>query len=188
MSKGTRNLTKTIKKRTIYVYLPSEDLVGKWKERADKDHLSLSKFVIEQVNRGIQRGEQEDEFGKTKYELFKELDETKKELDKAHENIRFLEVTINRLEKEMEKYRLEQFTFPIFHGVRHNPEKVINAIRANVPNDFNLQYLLDELQITREETDMVNGVSKHIESLIRQGLVLEVKRGKGVKGGWKWLG
>ncbi len=36
MPKPNLGKTETIKKRSIYVYLPSEDMVEDWKQRAEK--------------------------------------------------------------------------------------------------------------------------------------------------------
>jgi hypothetical protein len=46
---GKKSKTETIKKRAIYVYLPSEEMVKEWKELAGKTGTSLSKFVIGHV-------------------------------------------------------------------------------------------------------------------------------------------
>ncbi|HEC95236.1 MAG TPA: hypothetical protein ENI45_04650, partial [Thermoplasmatales archaeon] len=52
------NKTGTIKQRAIYVYLPSIETAQRWKEIAEKEGGSISKFVIEHVENSLQ---QEDE-------------------------------------------------------------------------------------------------------------------------------
>jgi hypothetical protein len=52
-----RGKTGTIKDRTIYVYLPSLEMVEDWKVRADRGGVSLSKFIVERVLDSIRREE-----------------------------------------------------------------------------------------------------------------------------------
>jgi len=50
--------TETIKKRALYVYLPSEEMVTDWKGKAEQSHISISKFIIEHVTNSLD-GEQQ---------------------------------------------------------------------------------------------------------------------------------
>ena len=45
--------TETIKERAIYVYLPTQEMADKWKELAETSNISISKFVIEHVERSL---------------------------------------------------------------------------------------------------------------------------------------
>jgi hypothetical protein len=42
--------TESIKQRSIYVYLPSLDIVKDWKAKAKKTNVSIPQFVIEHVD------------------------------------------------------------------------------------------------------------------------------------------
>ena len=53
--------TETIKQRAIYVYLPSHEMVDRWKTLADKSGTSISKFVAEHVQNSLRR-EEDDEY------------------------------------------------------------------------------------------------------------------------------
>ena len=53
--------TETIKQRAIYVYLPSHDMVEKWKNLAKKSGTSISKFVAEHVENSL-RQEEDDNY------------------------------------------------------------------------------------------------------------------------------
>ena len=44
-----RDKTKTIKERTLHIYLPSIEMVDEWKYLAKSEGMSLSKFVQEHV-------------------------------------------------------------------------------------------------------------------------------------------
>ena len=52
--------TETIKDRTIYVYLPSLEMVEDWKRRAERAGVSISKFIVERVEDSIRREEGEE--------------------------------------------------------------------------------------------------------------------------------
>ena len=55
------NKTDTIKKRAIYVYLPSQEMVDRWKESAKLQKASISKFVINtRDRRAIRTGKVND--------------------------------------------------------------------------------------------------------------------------------
>ena len=43
--------TETVKKRAIYVYVPSLGVVERWKGLAEKQNTRISKFVIEHVEK-----------------------------------------------------------------------------------------------------------------------------------------
>ena len=42
--------TQTIKQRALYLYLPSEELTGEWKDAAKKEGLSISKWIQHHVS------------------------------------------------------------------------------------------------------------------------------------------
>ena len=72
MPKPNRGKTETIKKRAIYVYLPSQAMVDDWKGRAERADTSISKFVIERVEDSLRR-EEGDEGYLSRLELIQQL-------------------------------------------------------------------------------------------------------------------
>jgi hypothetical protein len=52
-------MTKTIKERAIYVYLPSLEMARDWKSKAESAGASVSKFVIDRVEDSLRREEGE---------------------------------------------------------------------------------------------------------------------------------
>ncbi len=77
MPKPNLGKTETIKKRTVYIYLPSEEMMKEWKERAEKEGVSLSKFVIERVEDSIRK--EEDNAYLARLELINRLREIEEE-------------------------------------------------------------------------------------------------------------
>jgi hypothetical protein len=47
--------TETIKQRAIYVYLPSQEMVDRWKKLAKEHGTSISKFVAENVENSLRQ-------------------------------------------------------------------------------------------------------------------------------------
>ncbi len=60
MPKPNLGKTKTIKDRSIYVYLPSEEMARRWKDQADRNGISVSKFVTDRVEDSLRREEGEE--------------------------------------------------------------------------------------------------------------------------------
>jgi predicted DNA-binding protein len=79
MPKPNRRKTDTIKERAIYVYLPSVEMAERWKRRAEKAGVSISKFVIERVEDSIRREEGEEGY-LSRAELIKRLREAEEEI------------------------------------------------------------------------------------------------------------
>ncbi len=122
-----KSKTETIKERRVDVYLPSLDMKDEWKERAEKRDQSVSKFVIEMVEDGIAREEEENyEDRATLIERKKELQEQFKELQKENNRLKTL---VDKQEKELREYRSKPFTEEDFEGKRELPEELINILR-----------------------------------------------------------
>jgi len=53
------NKTDTIKKISLYLYLPYEEMVADWKDKAKQSNISISKYFIEHVTNSLQSEEQQ---------------------------------------------------------------------------------------------------------------------------------
>jgi hypothetical protein len=85
--------TKTIKERTVNVYLPSKDMVNEWKETAKGSGLSLSQYILEAVERERAHG---SEPRLPRLELEKELKETQERLSALQSKYEILEAAFIR--------------------------------------------------------------------------------------------
>jgi len=83
MPKPNRGKTGTIKDRTVYIYLPSLEMVEDWKFRAERAGVSLSKFIVERVLDSIGREEGEESY-LSHVELVRRLREAEEELMRLH--------------------------------------------------------------------------------------------------------
>jgi len=174
-----RRKTETIKERSIYVYLPSLEMVEDWKQRAEKAGVSISKFVIERVEESIRREEGEEGYlGRA--ELIKKLRDAEEELKKARNENRLFKKLAENLDNELRRYRAQPFLEESFEGVRKFDKDLVELLRKG--GSYTQEQILAHLNIDPSDTDLVKAVSKQLEALEGYGL-LEYK-GRG----WRWKG
>ena len=168
--------TETIKQRAIYVYLPSHEMVERWKSLAKKSGTSISKFVAEHVENSLRQ--EEDDNYQTRSSLiegFRTLNET---LGEKEKRIRHLELLVEKLEEDLRRYRAQLFTDQSFTGVRQYDRKLIDILREPGPHDSDA--ILSRLGINIREKESVKAISQQLENLERYGLVRSTSKG------WTW--
>lgn len=169
--------TETIKERLVYVYLPSKKLVERWKEAADRQGTSVSKFVIEHVENSLR---QEEGTGyKSRGELWKEIQRLQEELKETAREKRLLEHVVEKLEKEVRRYRAQPFLEPDFRGIRRFQKELIDALKKG--GVISSEELLSKLDIDPLEHEAVKAIYKQLEILQAYGLVEPSPRG------WRWM-
>lgn len=169
--------TQTIKERTLYVYLPSQEMISDWKQRAEKSGASLSKFIIERVEDSIRREEGEEGYlGKA--ELIKKLRDQEDELKKLRNENRLVKKLAENLDNELRRYRSQPFIEEGFEGVRRFDKDLLDLLRNG--RAYTQEEVLAHLNIAPSDSDLVKAISKQLETLEDYGL-LEYK-GRG----WRW--
>ncbi|MEM2717611.1 MAG: hypothetical protein QXJ13_00005, partial [Candidatus Bathyarchaeia archaeon] len=103
MPRANRGKTETIKERTVYIYLPSLEMVEDWKRRAERAGVSLSKFVIERVLDSIRREDGEEGY-LSRADLIKRLRNTEEEVKRLREENRLLRKLVENLDNELRRY------------------------------------------------------------------------------------
>lgn len=179
MPKPSKGKTETIKDRAIYVYLPSLEIVGDWKRRAEKAGVSISKFVIERVEDSIRREEGEGGY-LSRAELIKRLRDAEEELKKLRNENRLLKRLAENLDNELRRYRAQPFLEETFEGVRRFDRDLIGLLRKG--GSYTQDEILAHLNIDPSDSDLVKAVCRQLEDLEDYGL-LEYK-GRG----WRWKG
>ncbi len=169
--------TETIKKRAIYVYLPSVEQKERWEEYASRQGTSISKFVAEHVENSL-RQEEEPSY-KSRGDLWRMVRELKEQLDKVTREKKVLELALERLEAELRRYRAQPFLEEDFMGVRGYQKELVEILREGkvVGSDE----ILSRLGIDPPEQEAVKAVAKQLENLEGYGLV------KSSPKGWKWI-
>lgn len=168
--------TETIKQRSIYVYLPSQEMVDRWKTLAKTSGTSISKFVAEHVENSL-RQEDDDEY-KSRGVLIERNRMLSETLQEKEKRIRHLEMLVEKLEQDLRQYRAQMFTDEDFTGVRSYDKKLIEILRE--PGVHDTDSILSRLGIKPTEQDSVKAVSKQIENLTSYGLLKATPRG------WRW--
>ncbi len=169
--------TETIKQRSIYVYLPSHDMVQRWKTLAKDSGTSISKFVTEHVENSLRQEEEAEYTSRSSLiEQNRQLSET---LNEKEKRIRHLELLVEKLEQDLRQYRAQMFTDENFTGVRSYDKKLIEVLRE--PGVHDTDVILSRLGIKPFEVDSVKAVSKQLELLQSYGLVKATPRG------WSWV-
>ena len=168
--------TETIKQRSIYVYLPSHDMVQRWKTLAKNSGTSISKFVAEHVENSLR--EEEAEY-KSRGTLIEENRNLSEALNEKERRIGHLELLVEKLEHDLRQYRAQMFTDEEFTGVRSYDKKLIKILRE--PSVHDNDRILSRLGIKPSEVDSIKAVSKQLELLQSYGLVKATPRG------WSWV-
>ena len=167
--------TETIKERSIYVYLPSKEMVDEWKKKAQAAGMSVSKFVIENVEGGLRR----DEEGFTpRAELLGRVTKLEEENTELRKKTKILDGAINNLDSELQSYRAQPFLNNNFTGFRKYEKDLIQLLRKRKKVDST--EILDALGIDPTKSDVVKAINRQLENLERYGLV------RPILGGWEW--
>ena len=177
MVKPNKGKTKTIKKRAIYVYLPSQKMVEDWKNQATKAKTSISKFVIDRVEDSIQKEKGENNYN-NRLEIIKKLSNAEEELKKLKKENRRLNSLVDNLEIELKRHRAEPFLEKDFKGTRRFDKELISFLKNG--GSFSGDEILDHLNINSNNTDLIKAVNNQLSILETYGLVEYVGRG------WKW--
>lgn len=168
--------TETIKERSIYVYLPSIEQKKRWDELAQKQCMSISKFVIAHVENSLR---QTDPDYKPMKEVWKEHQQLKEQLEVSAREKHMLEVAFDRLEEELKRYRAQPFLDDQFVGARSYQKELINIIREG--RSVSSDEILFRLRVKPHEHEAVKAVSKQLENLEAYGLVVSTSKG------WRWM-
>jgi hypothetical protein len=177
MTKPNKGKTKTIKKRAIYVYLPTQKMSDDWKNKADKAGSSISKFVIDRVEDSLREEEGEQGY-LNRLELIKKLSKTEEELKNLRKENRFVKKLVDNLDAELKTHRAKPFLEQDFGGVRRYDKELINLLKEG--NSLSDSDILDRLNIKPTDTDLVLAINRQLFFLESYGLVEYVGRG------WKW--
>jgi predicted transcriptional regulator len=177
MPRTSRGKTATVKRRAIYVYLPSLEVAKDWKDRAAKAGTSISKFVMERVEDSIRREEGEESY-LNRLELIKRLDKAEEELKKLRSENRLLKKLVDNLDTELKRHRATPFLEEDFHGIRRFEQELIDLLKRG--DTYTGDAILAHLNVNPSDSELVKAVNKQLEILEKYGLVEYVGRG------WKW--
>jgi len=167
--------TETIKQRAIYVYLPSIDMVERWKELAKGAGTSISKFVAEHVENSLR---QDEEGYRSRGSLVEENLRLREDLREREKRVRHLEMLVEKLEEDLRQYRSRMFLDENFTGIRRFERRLVEILRE--PGVHDSEVILSRLGVRPHETEALKAVSSQLQRLQAYGLVKATPRG------WVW--
>ena len=150
-----------MKKRAVYLYLPTVEMADEWKELADKAGLPISKFVIEHVENSLR---QEDKAGyPSRTKLIKQLREKTEEAEDLQKEKRLQSHWIDRLDAELAKYRAQPFLEQEYKGTRSYEKELVELLRKKLVVDSD--HLLEYLGVNPQETEIVKAIDAQLRNL-----------------------
>ena len=171
--------TKTIRARTVRVYLPSEELVNDWKSAAKESDLSLSQFILEAVER--QRSHGTGPY-LPKLELEKNFRDLEEELSQLKSKHAILETAYqkrdqdaNRLSALLEKQKNLPENLEVLR-------KMIEMFTTMPDRNIDPEPLIDRLGIDSKDEQGLTQIREALSYLKKIGLV------KTHMFYWEWLG
>lgn len=178
-SKGrpNRGRTKTLKQRAVYVYVPTEKMLAKWKADAERYGMSLSSFLVEVVDDAMRRNPS----GCTPREkLEKDLSEATSQLDIVRKNRDSLGSLLKESEATVARYResLEDVAGQV-PDEKFQQRVVSLFLKRGL---WRVDDFAREMGIVVGNEKEMNKLQGEVDHLKRVGLV------EGDFGEWRWLG
>lgn len=171
--------TGTIRQRTVWVYVPTEQHRRNWEKLAEKSGLSLSRWMMSVVEEHV-RGAEDSTFG-AKADLWKENVEFREANRRLQEEKKMARALIEKLEDEVRRYRAELFlNGPEARRVKQYEKDLIDLLRSG--GVWGSNDLLEKLRIRPTDTRGVRAINLQLENLQAYGLVEATPRG------WRWKG
>jgi len=175
---GKGDKGKTIRKRSIFVYLPSEETAKTWKELSDKAGSSISKFVIEHVENSLRQEDEKDGYI-PRLQLLEELRRLREENKDLQKRTRLLDTVVDRYEKELQTHRMKSFADEEFRGRRKYETQLLEAFKKH--KEIRKDALLNVVNADSSDKVAIKAIRVTLENLERYGMVEELG------GKWRWL-
>ena len=136
------NKTKTIRKRSITIYPPTQEMKTKWFEIAKKEGLSVSNFTIEAVEEYIQekkRFTSKDTLSEQLKNLEKQNKILRNENIELKKNVDMLNMLTDRYEKQLQNYRNKTFIENGVHKILVSSPHCYHTFKNEYP-EFNVNF------------------------------------------------
>ena len=161
--------TLTITERKIVTYLPNRELVLGWRKSAEKANLSLSKYIIEVVER-YRHGEPEGFVPNWKLEeeknaLEAELQDLRSKYSIQDLALKKVQKELSQLSAEYEKVRLTAVDADILN-------RIIEILRAEKDRSVFILDLLEKLNIADTDIEGIKKMRDANNFLLKTGLIV----------------
>ena len=128
-----------LKKRAVYLYLPTVEMADEWKELADKAGYP------------------------SRTKLIKQLREKTEEAEDLQKEKRLQSHWIDRLDAELAKYRAQPFLEQEYKGTRSYEKELVELLRKKLVVDSD--HLLEYLGVNPQETEIVKAIDAQLRNL-----------------------
>ncbi|MBU1159521.1 MAG: hypothetical protein KKE24_09345 [Candidatus Thermoplasmatota archaeon] len=177
--RGRPNLgkTETIRQRAINVYLPTEEMIERWKSEAERFGVPLSRFIVETVDDSIRK----NPAGITpREELEKELNDAKAEVKQLSARLEPLEEALKRADVTIADYR-SKLTEPVLPSADAElTSRLIELFLAEMV--LNIDEVPETLGIKLTSSKDVARLQSSVDLLKKAGLV------ESGMFEWRWTG
>jgi len=172
-----------VKQRSIYVYVPTNEMADRWKRLAKKSGLSISQYVLNIVENHIgdeSMAASQGDLDKRLGELEGQNSQLRSENLALSKRVKMLDVLTDRYEEDLKNLKKRQFQDESsFEGVRDYEPKLIKLLKER---DIVKEHeLLDLLHVDPGDAASVRAINQQLDNLFSYGLV------KRSKGGLIWI-
>ncbi len=173
-----KNKTKTIKKRRVEIYLPTEQMIDVWKQKAKESKTSLSKFVIENVERNIFNMNNSD-IKENRQQLAEQIRELAEENESLRSKLKERENLITYYEKEIRGHRTQTFLSAEHGGIRGYEKDLISLFKTK--KQVRKDQILSLLNISISEVETVKSLQLQLKNLEEYNIIKD----EGTT--WRWI-
>lgn len=123
----TLDKTKTIRERTVNIYLPTIEAKARWAKIAKARKRSLSSFIVETIESVL--ASEEEEGAESRAELVRRVKELNEQVTTLNKDIQRYKSLIDLQERELMDFRAGPFIDPNHMGSRLYPKALIDLLR-----------------------------------------------------------
>jgi hypothetical protein len=156
------------------IYFSSGKDLEMWEDRAKKNGISLSKYIMEMAEGGYEaetnqpRGSQ----------MAQELGQLREDTRKLREELKLRSLVLEKYETELFRLRNDSFGHPEFEGIRKYSKDLIDLLHRG--GTWPGPEILKDLHIDPKDSHAVQMLYRQLQVLQSLGLVSEEARG------WRW--
>jgi hypothetical protein len=161
--------TLTITERKIVTYLPNRELVLGWRKSAEKANLSLSKYIIEVVER-YRHGEPEGFVPNWKLE--EEKNALEAELQDLRSKYSIQDLALKKVQKELSQLSAEYEKVRITAVDADILNRIIEILRAEKDRSVFILDLLEKLNIADTDIEGIKKMRDANNFLLKTGLIV----------------
>ena len=174
--------TETIKQRAVWIYLPSIEMKNNWEKLSEKQGMSFSRWIIENVEENLVN---RSEKGKSRRTLEQENNDLKEELANIQKKLKDVTIIKEILEKDIRKYRASPFLDSGDNRVRNFDKDIISLLRNAIGTNNKHRFLgnneiLSRLNVKVTDAEVIKSISNQLSRLEKYGLLESGSKG------WRW--